>query len=194
MNRKAMLEYYAKNGTLTALRYLRKLTNNDENFFIKNFFLSARNEIIEWSYHELVPLKSHKILSLWCLGAANAGLLGLLQTYRAMTGLPPPNESCDYAALGGHLEVLKWLQGIGCTFNSNTCANAAEGGKLEVLKWLHEQNTDWDAITCYAAAERGHLEVLQWAIENGCEWDMDEYASFGGRPDVLKWAREKGYY
>jgi hypothetical protein len=53
-----------------------------------------------------------------------------------------------------------------------TGAPAALGGHLEVLKWARENGCPWDELTCAWAAKSGHIEVLKWARANGCP---DEY-------------------
>jgi hypothetical protein len=79
-------------------------------------------------------------------------------------------DACSLAALGRHLEVLKWLHSAGCPWGVHTCHAAAESGHLEVLKWLHNTGCPWDSSTCSAAARGGHLELLQWLHNQGCPW------------------------
>lgn len=87
-----------------------------------------------------------------------------------------------FAALGGHLKVLKWLKTVGCPLDASTCAGAAEGGHLEILAWLREKEEGskskkakprcpWAESTCTEAAAAGHLDVLKWARKIGCPWD-----------------------
>ena len=71
--------------------------------------------------------------------------------------------------------------------HSNLCAWAAHGGHLEVLRWLQDRGCvppwqEWDMRVCEAAAERGDLGMLQWARANGCPWDAYtcSYAAGGG--------------
>jgi hypothetical protein len=58
--------------------------------------------------------------------------------------------TCANAALGGNLDVLKWLRDENdppCPWNNNNCAIAARGGHLDVLKWLRDENDPpcpWD--------------------------------------------------
>src|SRR2546427_226255 len=70
---------------------------------------------------------------------------------------------CTYAAMNGHLEILKWARENGCKWETWTCAYAAKNGHLEVLKWARGndcgQRCDWNSYTCANAAENGHLEV-----------------------------------
>ena len=40
------------------------------------------------------------------------------------------------AAIGGDLEVLKYLRAKGCPWDSRCCVHAAMHGNLEALKWL----------------------------------------------------------
>ena len=48
---------------------------------------------------------------------------------------------------------------------------AAMGGNLDLVRWLRGEGCPWDKWTCYFAAQRGHVETLRWARENGCPWD-----------------------
>ena len=82
-------------------------------------------------------------------------------------------NTCEFAALGGQLEVLKYLHEKGCPWNEGTCANAAEGGHLEVLKYAHENGCPLHEATCQYAAKEGHLDVLKYAHKNGCAWGVE---------------------
>ncbi len=58
-----------------------------------------------------------------------------------------------------------------CPWGCSTTAMAAMGGHLECLKYLHENGCPWDAWTTECASigkTRGHLECLEYARENGC--------------------------
>ena len=91
----------------------------------------------------------------------------------------------------------------GCQWCEYTCEQAAAGGQLEVLRWERENGCPWDEGTCSRAARGGYLKVLQWAREHGCPWSEDlgdnpdwnccEHAARGGHLEVLKWLREHGY-
>ena len=49
-------------------------------------------------------------------------------------------ETCNWAAFGGHLKVVKWLRAKGCPWGDMTSYWAAEGGRLEVLQWMRGQD------------------------------------------------------
>src|SRR5579872_7408083 len=89
---------------------------------------------------------------------------------------------CTNAAYEGYLDILIYLRKSKCDWGWETCAYAALNGHLEVLKWTRVCETDdsdakgypfgvahrcdWNYMTCECAASEGHLEILKWAIEN----------------------------
>jgi len=101
---------------------------------------------------------------------------------------------CHYAALGGHLHIVKWARENDCHWG-NTCCNATKGGHLHIIKWAIENGCDW-GDTCHAAAAAalgGHLHIVKWVRENGCDWgDICRAAALGGHLHILQWARENG--
>ena len=104
--------------------------------------------------------------------------------------------TCRRAALGGHLEVMKWLRAKGCPWDVSTSHAAATGGQLEVLQWMRDQDPPcpWNSDVCYYAALGGHLEVLRWARSQDCDWDKDVTwaAARNGNLELLRWARSQG--
>jgi hypothetical protein len=109
-------------------------------------------------------------------------------------GCPWDRYTCEYAALGGHLDCLKFARLHGCPWDKDTCAGAARYGHLEVLQWAraNECPCDHDVIT--NAMEYGHLELLKWAWGNGFRSDIPivtcNFAATGGSLEVMKYARE----
>ena len=45
---------------------------------------------------------------------------------------------------------------------------AALGGPLEMLRWVREHDCPWDWMITACAAEAGNLEVLRWARMHHC--------------------------
>ena len=72
------------------------------------------------------------------------------------------------AALGGHLEFLKWAIANGCEWDVQASIDAiGDGGHPDVIKWAWAR--DYVLLWRYNSdivAERGHLEVLKWMIMN----------------------------
>ena len=104
--------------------------------------------------------------------------------------------TCGWAALGGQLEVMKWLRAKGCPWGTTTIIGAAFRGHLEMLQWMRAQDPPcpWDSGVCYYAAGNGHLEVLRWARSQGCPWheDVPRLAASNGQLKVLKWLIKEG--
>ena len=88
-----------------------------------------------------------------------------------------------YAAMNGHLAVLKWARTVAnprCPWNESTCAWAAKGRQLAILKWARTvPESDggpcpWDRFTCAEAALNNDLDILKWArkvADPPCPWD-----------------------
>ncbi|WZN64385.1 putative ankyrin repeat protein [Chloropicon roscoffensis] len=114
-----------------------------------------------------------------------------------MEALPWTTQTDWWAGLGGSVEVLGYVVGMGYEFDRNACRGAARGGCLEALKFLRglDPPCRWDERTCALAAEGGHLEVLKWARSQDppCPWDewTCTEAAEGGHLEVLKWARSQ---
>ena len=79
----------------------------------------------------------------------------------------------DLAAILGCLTMLQNLLQRGHLDKTQVCQWAAWGGHLQVLQWAHQNDCPWNEKTCKEAASGGQLEALKWARENGCPWDED---------------------
>lgn len=56
----------------------------------------------------------------------------------------------------------------GSTWSWGTCEEAARGGHLEVLKWLHAKGCPWDPDSYLELAKDMYNEMLKWLRANGC--------------------------
>jgi hypothetical protein len=104
-------------------------------------------------------------------------------------------SSCESAANGGHLEMLKWLAGRGGHVTGICAFRAAQNGHLGVLKWLHSQNYYMWSDAWHGAAMGGHFELLKWLKATGIPWDrhVGTLALKRGEPEILKWLVEHEY-
>ena len=80
-----------------------------------------------------------------------------------------------------------------CSIDREACANAALGGHLEVLKYLHEEaKAPWGSATASWAAAKGHLHVLEYLVER--KYEYSEWACMhtakNGHLDCLKYLHE----
>ena len=149
-----------------------------------------------WSMSVLPARKEDEKRALIMNAAAFSGHMDVLD--RTQSGTPAGlfnEETCAFAAQGGHLEVLKYLHEKGCPWNEETCNAAAFEGHLDVLKYAHEHECPWHDMTCGYAAEAGHLAVLVYAHVNGCDFEISyscENAALGGHLTVLVYLIENG--
>ena len=126
---------------------------------------------------QMIKCAHNSTLKVWLNGeetriCASRGYLTILQI--ASPFIVGPEYICEYAALGGHLNIIKWAKQLGCEMDSNTCTNAAKGGHFDLLKSVRlNYGCDWDIFTSAAAAESGQLEILKWLIKGGCPHDTN---------------------
>ncbi|KAG5187779.1 hypothetical protein JKP88DRAFT_353589 [Tribonema minus] len=79
---------------------------------------------------------------------------------------------------------------------------AAMGGHVEVLRWLHqEQATPFTHLTMAGAAFHKRLTALQWLYQAGCPYDIDRICSLSLQarispaaltPQLMEWLRSIG--
>jgi hypothetical protein len=96
--------------------------------------------------------------------AARGGHLAVLEWIQANKTQQCRVDAMDEAAGQGHLEVVKWLH-TNRSEGCTSCAmdNAADNGHLEMVKWLHGNRSEGCTHRAmYLAAEHGHLEVVKW--------------------------------
>ena len=76
---------------------------------------------------------------------------------------------------------MQWLCGEGgFAMDERVMLNAALGGNLELVQWLRGEGCPWDTFACAHASwrsqvapggHRSHLEILRWLRANGCPWN-----------------------
>ena len=119
-----------------------------------------------WSRKFSVHHTDHKTVKRVLYVAARHGYLEVFEKYWSQgrnPHWPRDQNTCGWAAFGGHLELVKWLRAKGCPWGTWTSKLAARGGHLEVLQWMRAQDPPcpWNWQVCYHAASAGHLEVLR---------------------------------
>jgi hypothetical protein len=73
-----------------------------------------------------------------------------------------------WAASGGHVAVLEWLQANHpAECEADAMDAAASGGHLDAVKWLDANRTEGCTIDAlYRAADNSHFEVVKWLYGN----------------------------
>ena len=154
-------------------------------------------ELIKWM-HNNYPTDGNWYSKMITCKAAQYGHKEIVE-YSYRSGEYPFRKIGSYAALGGQLELLKWMSSdprwsTWVTVHPSAFAYAAKGGHLEVLEWLYRSNKykASSKATNYAAAA-GHLEVLKWLKINGLIWDIEFVipAVENGRLNILQWFLEE---
>ena len=93
-----------------------------------------------------------------------AAYYGYLSLIKENTSLTFTKEAMNFAAMNGHLDVVKWLhenRKEGCTINAMDWG--AKFGHLDIVIWLHDNRTEGCTTNAMDwAGGYGHLEVVKW--------------------------------
>jgi hypothetical protein len=187
----------ARYGSIEVLTYVLREDKDWWGEILEKAIQYGHLHVLQWLIRKEPEKKKHAG-PISCI-AAQYGQLGILQWINEQW----VNELdcyiwkhpfvCEYAARGGHWDVLEYAANNGCGWDEDTCKYIAQHGNLEVLKWARTNGNvcPWDERTCASAAENCHIETLKWAIANGCPCDTDVCAILakGGDLETLKWVR-----
>lgn len=132
-----------------------------------------------------------------CLVAAKYGRLELLKYLdeKSRPGIRLSHSVPEAAALGGHLDIIKWLVEDGMSLDyPGIVAAAAEGGHFQVLEFLYEiKKCPWSERTLNGAASNGRIDVLEWCIDRGCpsRHENARAAAQSGKLECFEWILKK---
>ena len=135
--------------------------------------------------------------------AARRGNLEMLK-YCFSNGCPcDKNASCEQAALGGHLDCLRFLfDKVEPSRDTEKVAaiEAACGGHMDILKYFVEERKISDAVKLdcvVAAASYGRLDCLKYLVEEAKvplnRWDFIANARYYEHPECENYLLEKGF-
>jgi len=190
-------KFAARNNDLELIRFLKR--NNCP--FDSDTWIEA---IQEQNMEILNYLKRNKIqINCYVLKIAamtgNINIFKFLMKYLEKKYSIIDTESlCNYAIMGGQLNMLKWLLKEGYKLDHLSFQYAASCDNIRVLIYIynlcsHDLSMPWfDEETCQAAADSGNLRNLKWLRKKNCPWDMRTTMSAieNEHYDVLKWAIE----
>ncbi|CAL6331594.1 unnamed protein product [Bathycoccus prasinos] len=105
-----------------------------------------------------------------CAYAALNGHLEVLKYLREEVEAPWDSGTAAWAAANGHLHILEYLvERKYDQFNTSACINTAMNGYLDCLKYLHETaKAPWGYWSVYRAHENNQTECLQYLLDNNC--------------------------
>ena len=130
----------------------------------------------------------------FCSRVAETNKLQLLKWAREEKKCEWDHLTINRASEQGNLEMVKYCVANECPIDEDACAFAALLGHLEVLKYLHEEaKAPWDSWTAEWAAENGHLHILEYLVEREYDHFVEracENAAMHGYLDCLKYLHE----
>ena len=109
-------------------------------------------------------------------------------------GMPWDEMICDLAAQEGHLDLLKYARAHGCPWEPKDrwhTAEPARKGQFQVLQCLKESGCPLDEKTFAGAASSGSMEMLRWLKDQECPWNEGACAE-SKNVEILKWLRSHG--
>ena len=135
----------------------------DESFFCERVAQTNKLELLKWMREEKKCEWDYRTID----AAAYHGNLEMVK-YCVANECPIVGYACEYAALNGRLEVLKYLreEEVKAPWGSTTACWAAKYGHLHILEYLFERKFDeYDHWACQWAAMNGHLDCLKYLHE-----------------------------
>jgi hypothetical protein len=88
------------------------------------------------------------------------------------SGPPQAGMLCGAYAVGGGMEVLRYVWELGGVFDEWATETAARQGDLEALQYLHMNGAPWDSGTLSAAVMADSLPCLQYAHMHACPQEV----------------------
>jgi len=141
----------------------------DESFFCERVAQTNKLELLKWMREEKKCEWDYRTID----AAAYHGNLEMVK-YCVANECPIVGYACEYAALNGRLEVLKYLreEEVKAPWGSTTACWAAQNGHLHILEYLVDRKFAFSTSACQAAAVHGHLDCLKYLHETA-KWPWD---------------------
>jgi len=92
------------------------------------------------------------------------------------------------AAIGGHMDIVKFFIEKGAYDWNSGMDRAAKGGHIDIVQFFIEKGADVWSWSMRGAARGGHMDIVQLMIEKGAnDWyNGMEWAAWGGHMDIVK--------
>ena len=130
----------------------------------------------------------------FCYQVAQTNKLELLKWIREEKKCKWDRNTIYAATYQGNMEMVKYCVANKCPIDFRACAYAALEGHLEILKYLREEGkAPWDYWTANFATKNGHLHILEYLVERKYDqYDEDTcmIAAENGQLDCLKYLHE----
>ena len=138
--------------------------------------------------------------ALFCMGVAFGNKLEFLKWAREVKHCEWDEKTIDQAANQGNIEMIKYCISNGCPCDEETsCKHAALGGHLDCVRFLFakvkpSRKTEEEAA--YQAACRGHMDIMKYFVEERkisekAKSDCVYNAAWYGQLDSIKYLVEE---
>ena len=95
------------------------------------------------------------------------------------------------AARYGCMSILKFLQSLNYEFVNDEIDYAAGGGHLDIVQWALENGYPMTKSTSYFASLNDQLSMLKWLFAKGCPWD-ESTTTYAATKDICLFAKCNG--
>lgn len=184
-------ETLAQAGHLSLLQWLKNYGLHLGHHIYPKAAEEGHLELIKWVWDQGV--RENSDCGKVCAIAAKKGHFELLK-WLISNKFSYSNTLSDYAAVGGHLEIVQWTFDLGCK-GINILKAAVKGGNIRILDWLSTQGINDPTWIYFYAVDEGQLQVLKWARMKGCEWPDPFIITlpFRDNLEMFQWSVENGY-
>lgn len=155
---------------------------------------------LQYAYGKGYPKSTHGLNMAALGGHYECVEFCLAENAKAPVGWDPTrSHAAEYAAKGGHIDILRLLQEHGVPWTDKTALNAAVGGDVDCFRWLVNKGCPWDREACFeAAAIEGHVPLVRWFLNVLNDTEAERYFDGGlltelaytGKTEMLQLAHE----
>jgi hypothetical protein len=190
-------KFAARKNDLKLIKFLKR---NNFPFNHETWIEAVQNENIEiLNYLKKNKIESNSYVLKMAATTGNISIFKFILKYLEKKYYRIDTESlCNYAIMGGSLNMLKFLLKEGYRLDNLSFQYAASCDNIKILMYIFnicsvDLSMPWfNEDTCQAAADSGNLRNLIWLRKKNCPWDMrTTYSAVENEHyDVLKWAIE----
>jgi len=170
----------------------------DQTWFCKGVALTNKLELLKWAREV-----KHCEWDEWTIKAAAAKGNREMLKYCFYNGcLCDKNASCKQAALGGHLDCVRFLFDKvkpSRDMEKEVALLAAGKGRIDILKYFVEERKIVDVVKSdcvYSTAGFGHFDCLKYLVEEARaplnDWQDIANARYKEHPECVNYLLEKG--
>jgi hypothetical protein len=119
--------------------------------------------MLQWLRENDCPWDAHRVV----LNAAYTGNMDMILYLQQQPDVPFDEMVMQSAAIGGNLELCKFLRANDCPWDARATSGAKDGDSMELLTWLRANGCDWDAAdTALRAIAYKKVALLRYCFDN----------------------------